>query len=74
MENINPETTHDTPPGLHDTPLPAPVNDSKPDSPPMPELSLWELMRKDDDPSCHAGNDDIDRVLTGTRCSIWDLD
>ncbi|MDE6394404.1 MAG: hypothetical protein K2K77_03585, partial [Duncaniella sp.] len=45
---------------------------SSPD--PVPELALWELMRKDVTPSCRDGDDDTDRVLTHAHTSIWDLD
>lgn len=38
---------------------------------PPPQLNLFELMRKDADPS---DTDDNERVLTNPRPSIWDLD
>ena len=56
-------TNADTSP-VPDTPLPDPA----------PGLALWELMRKDVDPSCRDGDDDTERVLAHPRFSIWDLD
>ncbi len=75
MENINPTKSPAQSPTLTDVqhPSDAPSSTALPD--PAPELALWELMRKDVNPSVREGDgDDIDRVLSHSRTSIWDLD
>lgn len=78
MENTNPTgptapspTLTDSPNDTADTTVPA---SAAPLPDPAPELTLWELMRKDIDPSCRDGGDDTRRVLSHSRISIWDLD
>ena len=62
----------DTPaPPATDTPSePLPVPDQPTPCASVPQLSLWELMRKDVDPE---PEDATSRVLTNPRPSIWDL-
>lgn len=76
MENTNPADRPVPSPDLPDTatnPDPSPAPDTPlPD--PAPGLALWELMRKDVDPSCRDSDDDTDRVLAHPHISIWDLD
>ena len=75
MENITPPVMTDTPPTLTD---PATIT-SETENAPTPlgshrPLSLWELMRKDDDPASPPPADETDRVLSSLRPSIWDID
>lgn len=62
----------DTPaPPATDTPCePLPAPDQPSPCASVPQLSLWELMRKDVYPE---PDDATSRVLTNPRPSIWDL-